>query len=366
MECDLLKWTMLLLPLVCTTAMNTAEPDKLLIDGTTYMGDLTSSPRVAALLDGGTNVTSATKLIFSETPKALSSKNETAYKPVGIVASRGPFTDEPSTTSQTSLAATASQMADEDPLKKSQATPANVHASTKASTVPSTILSAITPSAASSNVPSTNHDAANTTTDQNIPAEHVTTSDYRPIITTIFIEETTAIKVDTTDKTSKAPKNMSLPVLIVVIIIILVLLFLTMIILLIRKKRRSGSQTFNTNSRKNNRKDVWAGQVPELEDGKAVHNEVTMENGKSGKQQEAGHEMTTFVSGEKKADSVVENDELLPGGGTEEKGTDKLGKEDSEEEKRPLLEGSSEGAQETEVSEFEDQFSVPSMEQELL
>ncbi|XP_044158973.1 uncharacterized protein LOC122944599 [Bufo gargarizans] len=140
---------------------------------------------------------------------------------------------------------------------------------------------------------------------------------------------------------TKTPKNTSLPtkkpedisnkerqkiILIAVCIVILILILATTLFIMVRSKRRRGSQSFNSRRRSSNKQDVWAGQVPELGDGKMTQHPMGRENGTAGNKEEAGkeQEMVTFISGEKNDNSVV----LL----------NEIGNGDTMEEKKPLLE----------------------------
>ncbi|XP_068099875.1 leukosialin-like [Hyperolius riggenbachi] len=137
-------------------------------------------------------------------------------------------------------------------------------------------------------------------------------------------------------------KNTGKIILIAVITVILILLLVTIVFLMIRKKKRSGS--FRTNSRKGARDDVWAGQVPELGDGKATQDSTMVENGTAGTKSEPPQEqeMVTFVSGEKTMDSVEEANELeagrkveANGGETPDKETTPLLAEESQTPQQP-------------------------------
>ncbi|KAM5151703.1 leukosialin [Mantella aurantiaca] len=165
---------------------------------------------------------------------------------------------------------------------------------------------------------------------------------------------------DPRTKTSKDDKGQSKVILVGVLIFILILLLAFVIFFMMRKKRRSGS--FRTHSRKNAKQDVWAGQVPELGEGKAAQEPTLVEKGTAGARLGAGQEeeMTTFVTGEKKVDSMVEMDELGSGKKAEANGGETLGKD----EKTPLLEDASEDF--TKADDAAEQFPVPPPEQELM
>ncbi|MEE6519230.1 hypothetical protein FKM82_030861 [Ascaphus truei] len=175
--------------------------------------------------------------------------------------------------------------------------------------------------------------------------------------------------------TSQKPYPTTLVTLVVVVLIILILLIIIMVIFIARKKRRSGSQTFNTQSRKGRAQDVWAGQVPELAEGKARGEAEGVENGAAVPMSQGGAEpaLTTFV-GREKVDSVVEMEKMGGMGsravseGEEDEGGDQDGEGGSVApgEDRPLLEGSSEGTPEAEVVANEEQFPLPPVEQALL
>ncbi|XP_069838376.1 uncharacterized protein [Dendropsophus ebraccatus] len=142
-------------------------------------------------------------------------------------------------------------------------------------------------------------------------------------------------------------------VLIVVIMVILVLILITVVVILVRNKRRSGSQNFHRKSSK--RQDVWAGQVPELGEGKMMQHPMGAENGTAGNKPEPGQEqeMITFTTAEKKDDSVVEVNELSKGGA-------------SEEEKKPLLEDTSQMKEEPEKPPVQEDIPAPTVEQQLV
>ncbi|KAM4025369.1 uncharacterized protein ACNLHF_025912 [Anomaloglossus baeobatrachus] len=153
-------------------------------------------------------------------------------------------------------------------------------------------------------------------------------------------ETTTSHPHDETVRTSKPvnlkpPQNSPLPtkkpvkstdvktvILIAVCMVILFLILIAVIVILVRNKRRSGSQSFQSRSSK--RESNWAGQVPDLGDGTMTEHPVGTENGaarnKPGKEQE----MITFISSEKKEESVEEVNEMNNG--------------DTLEEQKPLLE----------------------------
>ncbi|XP_072273287.1 uncharacterized protein [Pyxicephalus adspersus] len=227
-----------------------------------------------------------------------------------------------------------------------------------------------------SRIPVVDHGVTNPPTSQ---TETVTTDDERHDIgnvtdMTVGEEPTSRLGDSSTTKrpgqeTSKdvTPKkngtsdqkkdiDMRRMILIIVIICILILLLATMIFFLLRKKKRSGS--FRTQSRKGAGQNVWAGQVPQLGEGRPAEDPAMVENGRAGtgmatvKEQE----MTTF--GEKKPDSMVEMDEVKSEEKAETNEGEKLGKE---EEKTPLMEDASQ-----EPSEPEEEFPGPPMEQELL
>lgn len=150
-------------------------------------------------------------------------------------------------------------------------------------------------------------------------------------------------------------------ILIGVGIFLLIFILATMIFFLMRKKKRSGS--FRTQSKKNSKRDVWAGQVPQLGDERAAQDPTMAENGRAGTELETvkEEEMVTFVTGEKKTDSVIEMNELGAGEKATANGGEKLGNGDTAEEKTPLLEEASE-----ESPKPDEQFPVPPMEQELM
>ncbi|XP_077303468.1 uncharacterized protein LOC143923572 [Lithobates pipiens] len=150
-------------------------------------------------------------------------------------------------------------------------------------------------------------------------------------------------------------------ILIGVGIFLLIFLLATMIFFLLRKKKRSGS--FRTQSKKNAKQDVWAGQVPELGVERAAQGPAMAENGRAGTELETvkEEEMVTFVTGEKKTDSAIEMNELGAGEKATANGGEKLGKGDTAEEKTPLLEETSE-----ESPKPDEQFPVPPMEQKLM
>ncbi|XP_040212049.1 uncharacterized protein LOC120943048 [Rana temporaria] len=156
---------------------------------------------------------------------------------------------------------------------------------------------------------------------------------------------------------NKKKGELVLVILIGVGIVVLILVLATMVFFLLRKKKRSGS--FRTQSKKNSKRDVWAGQVPELAEGRAAQDLAMAENGRAGTELETvkEEEMITFVSGEKKTDSAIEMNELGAGEKATANGGEKLGKGDTAEEKTPLLE---------ESPKPDEQFPVPPMEQELM
>ncbi|XP_077130032.1 uncharacterized protein LOC143785203 [Ranitomeya variabilis] len=106
-------------------------------------------------------------------------------------------------------------------------------------------------------------------------------------------------------------------ILIAVCMVILVLILIAVIVVLVRNKRRSGSQSFHTQSRSSKRENVWAGQVPDLGDGKMTERPVGTENGAAGNKPEKEQEMITFIS-EKKNDSVEALNEMNNGAAQEE------------------------------------------------
>ncbi|XP_075035003.1 uncharacterized protein LOC142097234 [Mixophyes fleayi] len=313
------------------------------------------------------NLTSTIRKELPSSPKmppkseALTANDEAGDKSTDIVPVVNISIDGPSTTSQTAV--TDESMTPNSTMFHTSEDNLTTMTSKVTEKEPSTRFHPSPVKDLDSTEPSTDHDVSYTTTDRKNTTEHeMNTHDHIPSDTTEDNNKENGGKKE--NKISKKDKGQI--VLIAVIIIILVLLSIIMIILVIRKKRRSGSQTFHTQSRNGNRQDVWAGQVPELGDGKMVQDPEVVGNGTTGNQTETEKEMTTFVSGEKKTDSMVEMDELVPGGGAGANGGEKLGKEDSLEEERPLLEGDSEGAQDTEVTTDEDLFPMPPVEQALV
>ncbi|XP_073403529.1 uncharacterized protein [Dendrobates tinctorius] len=121
-------------------------------------------------------------------------------------------------------------------------------------------------------------------------------------------------------------------ILIAVCIFILILILISVIVVLVRNKRRSGSQSFHTQSRSSKRENVWAGQVPDLGDGKITERPGGTENGAAGNKPEKEQEMITFISNEKN-DSVEELNEMNNG--------------TAQEEQKPLLENGPEEKDET-------------------
>ncbi|KAM3917740.1 uncharacterized protein RB166_016677 [Leptodactylus fuscus] len=167
-----------------------------------------------------------------------------------------------------------------------------------------------------------------------------------------------------TEKATQAPKTppvtsqkpsdkdkQKLFILILVFIVILVLILVAVVVIMVRNKRRRGSQSFHSQKRSSKKQDVWAGQVPELGDGRITQNPIGMENGTAGNKAEPGkeQEMVTFISGDKKNESVVEINEL--------------GKGDTLEEKQPLLEDSSQVSGEAEKPPVEEQMPTLTVEQ---
>ncbi|XP_063286883.1 leukosialin [Pelobates fuscus] len=156
-------------------------------------------------------------------------------------------------------------------------------------------------------------------------------------------------------------KNKGLISVIVVVAILLLLLFFVMLFMLVRKKKRSGSKNFSKRSRRANGQDVWAGQVPELAEGRPAPENSVLENGAAVLKSQAGdeQEMTTF--GEKRMDSVVEMDELVASD------QDKQSKNTSDisDEKKPLLEEDFEETAPTEKGAEKEQFPLPPPEPEL-
>ncbi|XP_056407945.1 uncharacterized protein LOC130305017 [Hyla sarda] len=140
--------------------------------------------------------------------------------------------------------------------------------------------------------------------------------------------------------------NMKNIILIAVLMVLLVLILITIVVMLVRKRRR-GSQDFSRSSSK--RHDVWAGQVPELGEGKVTQHPMGVGNGTSSSKPEPGQEqeMVTFISAEKKEDSLVEVNEL--------------GKGDTSE-KKPLLEDASQGNEEPEKPPVQEQIPSPTVE----
>ncbi|XP_053550421.1 leukosialin [Bombina bombina] len=189
-------------------------------------------------------------------------------------------------------------------------------------------------------------------------------------------EETTTVSNENTGSGNTNPNNEppvrkpgSLWVLVLVLFIILCMILFIMIVLLVRRKKRSGSQTFNKRSRKGDKKDVWAGQVPELVEGKQAGEAKGAENGVTVPVSEAGKEekLTTFVSGEKKSDSVIEMDELAKEKIPEVTQEKDVKEEDmvAKGEQTPLLE-QPEVTPNGEVDGKDEQFPLPPMEQELI
>lgn len=119
-------------------------------------------------------------------------------------------------------------------------------------------------------------------------------------------------------------------ILIGVAMVILVLVLATILVAVVRCRRRRGSQSFQSQSRSSKRQEVWAGQVPELSDGRIMAHPAGVENGGTGNKAGAGdeQEMKTFISGGKTGDALEEVNEM--------------GKGDASEEE-PLLEGGSLG-----------------------
>lgn len=171
-----------------------------------------------------------------------------------------------------------------------------------------------------------------TSHEDNKTNDHETTSSSHPSGKTITTPKTAATKdpkIGTTNPKkpeASSDKNRKKLIMIVVIIVILILILATVLVALVRCKRRRGSQSFQSQSRSSKRQEVWAGQVPELADGKVMVHPMGMENGTTGNKPEPGdeQEMKTFISDEKKADSLVEMNEM--------------GKGDALEEEKPLLE----------------------------
>lgn len=203
----------------------------------------------------------------------------------------------------------------------------------------------------------TNLPNANNGTDGGDVDGHGTTSEPNREGTT-----TTSITKRPGQETTKGPDRKSnrkadiIKILIGVTIAILIFILLLMVFMILRKKKRSGS--FRTNSKKMARQDVWAGQVPELADGKPTQEVVG--NGRAGNGPEAANEeeMVTFVSGEKKMDSMVEMKELESGEKPEANGGKKLS---TVEEKTPLLEEASEAS--PKPNDTEAFFPAPPVEQ---
>uniref|UniRef100_A0A803JT36 Uncharacterized protein n=1 Tax=Xenopus tropicalis TaxID=8364 RepID=A0A803JT36_XENTR len=67
--------------------------------------------------------------------------------------------------------------------------------------------------------------------------------------------------------------------LLITLIVIFTLMLITVIVVLVRKKRRSRSQNFSKRGKKGDGRDVWAGQVPQLGDGRAAVGADGLENG---------------------------------------------------------------------------------------
>ncbi|KAM4632183.1 uncharacterized protein O3C94_018714 [Discoglossus pictus] len=182
-------------------------------------------------------------------------------------------------------------------------------------------------------------------------------------------------KMTTTNSYTTAPtslprsgKPFSLWVLVLVLIIIFAFILLIIMILLVRKKRRSGSQNFSKQSRRAVKQDVWAGQVPELAEGKPMRDAEVAENGAAVPMSGPGKEdeLTTFVSGEKKVDSVIEMDDLARPASPKAKEEEKVEKKEDDEEQKPLLGEDSEGTPNGDVTGKEEQFPLPPPEQELM
>ncbi|KAG8432073.1 hypothetical protein GDO86_018824 [Hymenochirus boettgeri] len=161
------------------------------------------------------------------------------------------------------------------------------------------------------------------------------------------------VKDDAEPKTPP-PKNDSYKggsgqLLIPLIIIILVLIFVIALIFVLRKKRRSGSQNFSTRAQKGGGKDVWAGQVPEMAEGKVAGDGDHPENGATVPLLELKdeQEMSTFVSAEKREDTGGECVEVTVVGNKEES---ELGKEEEQESRETVPNGQPESKSDGETS----------------
>ncbi|XP_073502134.1 uncharacterized protein [Phyllobates terribilis] len=132
---------------------------------------------------------------------------------------------------------------------------------------------------------------------------------------------------------TKKPPDTKPVILIAVCMVILILILIAVIVVLVRNKRRSGSQSFHTQRRSSTRENVWAGQVPDLGDGRMAERPVGMENGAAGSKPENEREMITFISSEKKNDSVEALNETNNG--------------DAQGEQKPLLEDAPQEKDET-------------------
>ncbi|XP_018095730.1 leukosialin [Xenopus laevis] len=160
------------------------------------------------------------------------------------------------------------------------------------------------------------------------------------------------------------------PYLICIISICIVLLALAIIfILVLRKKRRSRSQNFSKRVKKGDNKDVWAGQMPELAEGKVTMGADELDNGMVVSLLEDEQEMTTFVSGEKKGDSGIEIREAEAEANKKEDGEemeDNAESPEAQEEQKVTKEENLEVQPNGEVETKEEQFPLPPVEQDLV
>eukprot|EP00079_Xenopus_tropicalis_P019671 XP_012809600.1 PREDICTED: leukosialin [Xenopus tropicalis] len=155
--------------------------------------------------------------------------------------------------------------------------------------------------------------------------------------------------------------------LLITLIVIFTLMLITVIVVLVRKKRRSRSQNFSKRGKKGDGRDVWAGQVPQLGDGRAAVGADGLENGMAAPLLEDEQEMSTFVSGEKKGDSEIASGEeeagatkMASGERMEKKAESPVAQEEQEVPKdvKPEMQPNGEAK--------EEQFPLPPVEQDLL
>ncbi|KAG8538199.1 hypothetical protein GDO81_023130 [Engystomops pustulosus] len=328
MGCQLVKLVLILMSLVCALSMVTPTTPTLEMETTneslseTSLSDNSTEKQAT---DGEAKATSQNLVALAQ--EEASNVTNPTTKVAASTDTKG--TQEQVT--EPSRAVTKEEVSTEDPVTTNP---------TKSKEPSSPTFPGITVPA---NLPVTDH-------------EHNQTADHEMTPSPIPSNQTMVVpKLVTTKAPKHAPMTTSKPktsygdiqkikIIIGVLIVILVLVLITVVVVMVRNKRRSGSQSFHSQKRSSKKQDVWAGQAPELGDGKMTRHPEGMENGTGGNKPQPGQEqeMITFTSAEKKDESVAEVNEL--------------------EEKKPLLEDG--GEDEAEKPPAEEQIPALTMEQE--